>query len=108
MTRYDFGAIVLLNFPYTDLQGSTKRPALVVHDEGDEDVIVARITSQAYTSKHDYEIADWRKRGLLFPSWIRLGKLATLEKKTILRVMGKLPQKDCEKIKTILRGMFQA
>ncbi len=80
MTSFDFGAIVLLKFPYTDLQGSAKRPALVVYDEGDEDVVVARITSQPYTGKHDYEIANWRKMGLFFPSWIRLGEISNARK----------------------------
>lgn len=88
MTSYDFGTIVLIKFPYTDLQGSAKRPALIVHNEADDDIVVARITSQPCNGKHDYEIANWRKLGLVFPSWIRLGKLATLEKKTSERVLG--------------------
>ncbi|MEK7729381.1 MAG: type II toxin-antitoxin system PemK/MazF family toxin [candidate division KSB1 bacterium] len=106
MTRYDFGTVLLLKFPHTDMQGSAKRPALVVHDEGDEDVVVARITSQSYAGKNDYEITDWRQVGLVFPSWIRLGKLATLEKKTIERVIGRLLQSDAEKAKAILRNLF--
>jgi len=30
MTRYDAGSIVLVHFPFTDLSGTKKRPALVI------------------------------------------------------------------------------
>jgi len=39
--------IVIINFPFSDLSGSKKRPALVVADWGSEDVILAQITSIA-------------------------------------------------------------
>ena len=107
MTTYDFGTIVLLNFPHTNLQQSAKRPALVVFDEGDDDIVVARITSQPQTGMHDFEIANWRQVGLLFPSWARAGKLATLEKTTIQRVIGKLAPNECATIKNILQDMFK-
>ena len=107
MTTYDFGTIVLLNFPYTNLQQSPKRPALVVFDDGDDDVVVARITSQPQTGKHDFEIANWRQVGLIFPSWVRAGKLATLEKTAIQRVIGKLAPTEGTTIKSILQAMFK-
>ncbi|MGH7451997.1 MAG: type II toxin-antitoxin system PemK/MazF family toxin [bacterium] len=107
MTTYDFGMIVLLNFPHTNLQQSSKRPALVVFDEGDDDVVVVRITSQPQTGRHDFEITTWRQVGLLFQSWVRAGKLATHEKSTIQRVIGKLAPNECAAIKNILQDMFK-
>jgi mRNA interferase MazF len=107
MTTYDFGTVALMNFPHTNLQQSAKRPALVVFDEGDDDVVVARITSQPQTGKHDVEITNWRQVGLLFQSWVRAGKLATLEKATIQRVIGKLAPNECAAIKNILQDMFK-
>jgi len=53
MTIYDFGTIVLVNFPQTNLKKGPKRPALVIYDEGDEDVILARITSQPHAGKNE-------------------------------------------------------
>ncbi len=107
MTTYDFGTIVLLNFPHTNLQQSAKRPALVVFDEGDDDVVVARITSQPQTGKYDFEIANWRQVGLLFQSWVRAGKLATLEKTAIQRIIGNLAANESTTIKSILQNMFK-
>jgi mRNA interferase MazF len=107
MTIYDFGTIVLVNFPQTDLKKGPKRPALVIYDEGDEDVILARITSQPHAGKNDYEIPNWQQAGLLVSSWVRVGKLATVKKTFILRVIGKLAPNECAAIKNILQDMFK-
>ena len=56
MTAYSFCDIILVGFPHTDLQGVSKRPAIVLYDSGDQDVLVARITSREYTSEADYKI----------------------------------------------------
>ncbi len=52
MTSYvnkaEFGDIVLLEFPFTDGQQSKKRPALVLLDTQDGDMIVCRITSKLH------------------------------------------------------------
>ena len=77
MTRYNFGDIVLIGFPHTDLQGISKRPAIVLYDSCDQDVLLARITTQEYLTETDYKIPDWQKSGLLAESYVRLGKQAT-------------------------------
>jgi mRNA interferase MazF len=53
MTSYNFGDIVLIGFPHTDLQGISKRPAIVLYDSGDQDVLLARVTTQEYTTETD-------------------------------------------------------
>lgn len=88
MTRYAFGQIVLLNFPFTDGIAIKKRPALVVRDTLDGDLIVCRITSRIYRSEFDIEVADWDKCGLLLPSVIRTHKIATLDTALVQRIMG--------------------
>jgi mRNA interferase MazF len=55
---YNFGDIVLIGFPHTDLQGVSKRPAIVLYDSGDQDVLVARVTTQEYRTEADYEIRE--------------------------------------------------
>jgi hypothetical protein len=32
MTDYNFGDIILIGFPHSDLQGVSKRPAIVLYD----------------------------------------------------------------------------
>ncbi len=106
MITYDFGDIVLIQFPHTDMRGVSKRPALILYDSGDQDVLVARITSQEQNTKSDFKIHDWQKSGLLDESYIRLGKLATIEKSCITRKLGKLENQEILKIKSIIREMF--
>lgn len=45
-----------MGFPHTDLQGISKRPAIILFDSGDKDALVARITTQEYTTEADYKI----------------------------------------------------
>ena len=106
MTSYNLGDIVLIGFPHTDLQGISKRPAIVLYDSDDQDILLARITTQEYLTEADYKIPDWQKSGLLAESYIRLGKQATIEKRFIIRKLGSLEAKDVEVLKSILRRMF--
>jgi len=62
MTTFRFGDVILIEFPHTDLRGKSKRPALVLYDANDQDVLVARITTQEYTTESDYRIVEWKKK----------------------------------------------
>jgi len=106
MITYKFGEIVLIGFPHTDLQGISKRPAVVLYDFGDQDVLVARITTQQYTTEADYRIADWKKCGLLADSYIRLGKQATIEKQYVIKQLGTLAVPEIKNLKSILRQIL--
>lgn len=85
MTPYDFGDIVLVAFPFTNLAHAKKRPALVLADLGDEDLLLARITSENSRNNADLAITHWKEYGLLLPSVVRLSKMASLQKKMVLK-----------------------
>ena len=89
MTKYKFGDVVLVVFIQTD--GKRKqRPALVVLDTGDDDIVLAPITTTERRGKGDYKIKDWRHSGLLLNSWVRLAKVACLGKIDISKRLGVL------------------
>ncbi|MGQ9646527.1 MAG: type II toxin-antitoxin system PemK/MazF family toxin [Thermodesulfobacteriota bacterium] len=106
MTSYNFGDLVLIGFPHTDLQGVSKRPAVVLYDSGDQDVLVARVTTQEYRTEADYKIREWGKCGLLGESYVRLGKQATIEKRFIIRKLGAIESKEIDALRSILKRMF--
>ena len=85
-----FGDIVLLKFPFTDGESFKKRPALIINDYNDGDIIVCRITSQIYDTKNDYYLDNWSDAGLKLPSVVRVHKIATLDKSLVEKRMGKL------------------
>lgn len=93
-------------FPQTDLKETAKGPAVVLYDAGDLDILVARVTSQEYFTPSDYKIRDWKEAGLLMESFIRVSKMATLEKDLVSKKLGSLFQKDIDALKKILEKMF--
>jgi mRNA interferase MazF len=107
MDNLNFGDIVLLRFPFTDEQTYKRRPALIINDCNDGDIIVCRITSQIYNSKHDVYIDNWEKSGLKLPSVIRVHKIATLEKDMVEIILGKIDESLVTKIKAIFTSLTE-
>ena len=99
MRNYQIGEIVLLAFPYADMRGVKRRPALVLLDTGNGDVVVARVTSQQVQTEYDVKLIEWKRDGLLMPSVVRLHKLATLQKTLVERRLGVLTTKDSSMVK---------
>ena len=52
------GVVVTIRFPFSDLTGSKKRPALIVADWGSDDVILAQITSVAHKDNYTIDLSD--------------------------------------------------
>ncbi len=100
--NYAFADILLVDFPLTDRSGSKQRPTLVILDTGDDDVMVAPITSQGTRSSYDIEVSDWEGAGLKIPSFIRIGKLSTVDKTFIRHPLGKLQEQDSLEVKRVL------
>lgn len=107
-TNYQPGDLVLVTFPYAGGAQTKNRPALVILDVGDADIVVARVTTQSYQTSYDVPITDWQGAGLLAPSVVRLHKLATLEKALIRRRLGKLQQADRQQVSAVMRQTYGA
>jgi mRNA interferase MazF len=93
MTAYKFGDIVLVFFIQPNGERK-KRPAMVILDIGDDDVILAPITTAERNGRGNYRIKEWQKSSLLKESWLRLAKVSCLEKMNIDRTLGKVSDKD--------------
>ena len=106
MTKYKFGNVVLVVFSQTN--GNKKqRPALVILDTGDEDIMLAPITTTERKSKGDYRIKSWQQSGLLLDSWVRLAKISCLGKKDIYRQLGVLSTGDKKVIVSIWNKLYK-
>ena len=106
MNKIESGSIVLLKFPFTDNMNYKRRPALVIKDLEDGDILVCRITSKIYKSKYDIYLNDWLKFGLKLPSVIRIHKMATLEKDMIESIMGQIDEIILEKVKFLYKSII--
>lgn len=74
-------------------------------DTGDDDLLVARVTSAPAVGKFDVRLQDWQDVGLLLPSTVR-HKLATLEKRLVTRTLGTLSAADKEVVGRKLTGLW--
>ena len=107
MAELRTGAVVLIGFPFTDGAAAKRRPALVLLDSGDNDVVLARITTQVSGSRFDCELKEWSKAGLKAPSFVRLPKLATLEKRLVEKEFGSLTAADWRRVLEIWKKVNQ-
>src|SRR5205823_13481302 len=82
MTAYRAGDVVSLEFPFSDLHASKRRPGLVLAS-GDDDVLVARLTTYAARDVSDVALTQWAEIGLPRASTVRLIKLATIDHRLV-------------------------
>lgn len=75
--RLEFGAVVLVPFPFTDQTASKKRPAVVVSSQAYNDVkpdlVIMAITSQfrPQAALGEVWLSQWQQGGLLKPSVVK-------------------------------------
>jgi mRNA interferase MazF len=103
---YSLADVLLVDFPLTDRRGVKRRPGLVVLDIGDDDVMIAPITSQDARSNYDIEINDWEGAGLAMSSLVRTAKLSTIDKMFVKRKLGELQEQDKIEIKKALTELW--
>ena len=103
MPSYAAGDVVLREFPFTGSTGSKRRPALILLDTGDDDVVVARVTGQLSATPQDVTLDEWQQAGLLLPSVVRLHKVATLQRKLVDKKLGRLTPGDWSRVVLTLR-----
>lgn len=97
MTSYRTGDVVSVEFPFSDLQRRKRRPGLVLVS-GDEDLVVARVTTQPPRNPSDVALIRWAEIGLPRASTVRLTKLATIDRRLVHRTIGRLHPEDGQMI----------
>jgi mRNA interferase MazF len=102
MTTFNFGDIVLVNFPFTDESGSKKRPSVVVsssiYHEERSDVILVAITRAGNLRSGDVLISKWEEARLVKPSVIK-PVFFTTKVSRIVRRLGKLEEPDLQALR---------
>lgn len=100
------GQVVVVPFPFTDLSGSKKRPAVVVANLSGDDVILCQITSKHNSDGYSVSLedADFSTGSLKQQSNIRPNRLFTADSKLIAYSTGHLkPAKITEVINLLVR-----
>ena len=105
---YEFGTIVLVPFPFTDLTASKVRPALIVSKENDkgDDIILCFISSREGGSARAMLLPSGNETGLKVRSVLRFDKIATLSKRVILGKLGRADVEDLRKNRELFFSVF--
>lgn len=111
MTHYDFGDVILVGFPFTNLQTVKKRPAVILSNEtynkSRPDVILMAISSKIRHPQEigENQIVNWGQAGLIKPSVFK-PLIATVEQTQVIRKMGDLSPIDRASLQRVLRVLF--
>ena len=98
--------VVLLALPFTGGTGAKRRPALVLLDSVDIDIIVVPITSRHVRSAFDVPLADWHGSGLYLPSTVRVNKPVTVDQRLVERRLGTLSTHDWELVRAKIHELW--
>ncbi len=100
------GDLILIPFPFTDLTGSKKRPALILK-ESKLDVTVCFISTQLHLQESsDMQLQPNPKNGLKKNSLLRIGKIATIDKSLVIGKLGELSKKEIQELDSLLIKIF--
>ena len=105
MERFVKGDIVVVPFPFSDLTKSKRRPALVVAELEEDDLILCQITSQEIRDKYAIQIGDndFESGILRQKSNIRPNRIFTADSHLILYRAGHLKS---DKIKEVIERII--
>ncbi len=86
------GDVILIPFPFTNLNGSKLRPAVLLI-ESEYDLTVCFITTQIkWKETSDVELLPSNKNGIKKHSLVRLSKIATVDKSLSIGKIGILDE----------------
>ena len=102
------GQVVIVPFPFANLTGMKKRPALVVAPLRGDDLILCQITTVGRVD--DYIITlnnnDFAKGSLPHPSFIRCDHLFTADSSLIIRPAGMLTKRKIQEVISKIIGIL--
>ncbi|MEK6899157.1 MAG: type II toxin-antitoxin system PemK/MazF family toxin [Nanoarchaeota archaeon] len=106
MERFVKGEVIVLEFPYTDLSKTKKRPSLIIANLKGDNLILCQITGQPRPDsdlinlkRNDFQTGGLKRDSFIMPSFV-----FTIHKSKINYVAGKIKQ---EKIKEIERKLCE-
>lgn len=109
-SRFSFGDVVLVPFPFTDQSGTKKRPAVVSrqgYNANRRDIVIMAITSQVRTPLGFGEsmVADWQGAGLVKESVLK-PVFTTIAQGLVIRVMGHLSAADIKMLREVVADVI--
>lgn len=97
--NYKTGDLILVPFPFTDLSGIKRKPAVIIsptwYNKIQQDVVVAAVTTKSYDNKFQIALkeSDLYTGKIPKDSYIRFTKIFTINKSEIIKTFAKVNEK---------------
>ncbi len=99
MTGFEPGNVILVPFPFSDLSGVKKRPALVLAvAERLQEMVCLMLTSLPGKGSLNHTVTGWQAAGLLKPTTARLHRIFTIDRALVLGKLGSIDAGEYEEI----------
>ncbi len=94
------GDIIIIEFPFSDLKNVKRRPVLILKVPKGEDVIVAQMIAESYEKPVEISIKkeDFKQGSLKKDGYLRIDKIASIEKELIKYKAGSLKSEKFNEI----------
>ncbi len=100
------GDIVLIPFPFTNLVGFKKRPAVIIYNDGIDIIVVFITTKLKWSEKTDVLLEPGNENRLKKTSLIRTNKLATLDIELVIGKLGELSSSSLNELNIKLKKVL--
>jgi len=100
MERFVKGDVVVVPFPFSDLSGSKRRPALVLTNLRGDDIMICQITSQPKDDifAQPLRTEDFVSGSLPVDSFILPLRIFTADKHIVFRKIGQITSERMNKV----------
>ena len=100
MATFVKGDVIVVPFPFSDLSGEKKRPAMVITELDGDDIILCQITSQQISDRYSIQLGDqdFDEGTLKKSSNLRPNRIFTADKQIILYKVGRLKKQKIDQI----------
>ena len=106
---YNFGDIVLVDFPFSSNLGIKKRPAVVISklefNNIKEDIVLAITSKLDNLTTGEALLKNWKESGLVKPSAFK-SIIFTVEKQYVDKTIGKLTKTDIDILADCLKQIL--
>lgn len=106
MEKFVRGDVVVVPFPYTDLSGAKRRPAIAVSNSVGEDVILCQITTKHGENSIKFSQTDMESGKMEVESFIKPARIFTISNSLIVYKLGRATKKKQTEISKSLVKLF--
>lgn len=103
------GEIYLVEFPFSSISSTKKRPALLISDlKGDNNIFIQISTREKFTKEYQIKLLKTDcKSEIKFDSYINCDMIFTLHEDLVIRKIGRISEEKLKEVKNKLLSLFK-